>query len=264
LPIPELTTVISDARHWLFLHKAMQTVDERIALVVPEHIRFANVHGRIVLLDLREGEYSILDEVATFLWDLVLSGPKLGEAVAAFVEQFGVSSSQSRNDLEVFIEDCVSRRLLTTGTESTRQPRTMHLVSRPMNLFSAWSYLRAVKRSLRNRGFSETYKESMCLNPGIALTCERHSTLANALSRFRFAENGLAVSNADIDCLPRSLALHRFLLAGGVAVDHCIGVRRFPFGAHAWVELSGMPIYDSPTFVEGFTTIATISACSAS
>jgi hypothetical protein len=243
----------------------LQFAGERIVLTVSDHIRFCHVHGRIILMDLCDGEYLILDEAATFLWDLVCLGPTVDEATTAFAKKFGITPVQGHNDLIAFIDDCVSQRLLTTQTEPIRRARTTESLRKPMTLLHAWLCLRGARKSLRKRGFAETYSEHMHLQfAGTQLSCDIDATIKNALRVFRYAENGFAVRNADIDCLPRSLALHRFLLAGGVAVDHCIGVRRFPFGAHAWVEVSGRPIYDSPEFIEEFTLITRIPACIAS
>lgn len=42
----------------------------------------------------------------------------------------------------------------------------------------------------------------------------------------------------------------------GVPADHVIGVRRFPFQAHAWVECAGRVGFDSPHFVRCYTELA--------
>lgn len=233
-------------------------------LAVSDHIRFCHVHGRIILIDLRDGEYLTLDEAATFLWDLLCSRPTVDEAATAFAKKFGITPGQAHNDLMAFIDDCVSRLFLKAQPERISAPLATESLCKPMTLLHAWSCLRKARKSLRKRGFPETYREHMCLQFAGRQLCQMDETLKRALRVFRYAENGFAVRTVDVDCLPRSLALHRFLLAGGLAADHCIGVRRFPFRAHAWVEVSGKPIYDSPEFVEKFTPIARIPACSAS
>lgn len=42
-----------------------------------------------------------------------------------------------------------------------------------------------------------------------------------------------------LDCLPRAMAVHLLLRYRGVPATLCIGVKRFPFAAHAWVECEG-------------------------
>ena len=42
-----------------------------------------------------------------------------------------------------------------------------------------------------------------------------------------------------LDCLPRALAIFVLLRSQGVPATLHIGVKRYPFGAHAWVECQG-------------------------
>lgn len=42
-----------------------------------------------------------------------------------------------------------------------------------------------------------------------------------------------------LDCLPRALAIFVLLRSRGVSATLRIGVKRYPFGAHAWVECLG-------------------------
>ncbi|MCY4505336.1 MAG: lasso peptide biosynthesis B2 protein [Acidobacteria bacterium] len=48
-----------------------------------------------------------------------------------------------------------------------------------------------------------------------------------------------------LDCLPRSLAIYVLLRRQGVPATLRIGVKRFPFAAHAWVECLGEVFDDS-------------------
>ena len=48
-----------------------------------------------------------------------------------------------------------------------------------------------------------------------------------------------------LDCLPRSLAIYILLRRQGVPATLRIGVKRFPFAAHAWVECLGEVLDDS-------------------
>jgi hypothetical protein len=73
---------------------------------------------------------------------------------------------------------------------------------------------------------------------------------------FSRAENLYLLRSAPRDCLPRSLALYRFLLSVGVPAEHCIGVQRFPFEAHAWVECGGRAVNESSGLTRGYTELA--------
>lgn len=48
-----------------------------------------------------------------------------------------------------------------------------------------------------------------------------------------------------LNCLPRSLAIYVLLRRRGVPATLRIGVKRFPFAAHAWVECLGEVLDDS-------------------
>lgn len=49
-----------------------------------------------------------------------------------------------------------------------------------------------------------------------------------------------------LDCLPKALTTYYLLRLQGVRADLCIGVKRFPFAGHAWVEVEGERLDDSP------------------
>lgn len=63
---------------------------------------------------------------------------------------------------------------------------------------------------------------------------------------------------ARILCLERSLVLYHKLKRSGVPVALRLGVRAYPFAAHAWVELEGSPVNETPDFLKDFTPILEI------
>lgn len=48
-----------------------------------------------------------------------------------------------------------------------------------------------------------------------------------------------------LDCLPRALTIYVLLRRRGVPATLHIGVKRYPFGAHAWVQCLGEVLDDS-------------------
>ena len=48
-----------------------------------------------------------------------------------------------------------------------------------------------------------------------------------------------------LDCLPRALTIYLLLRRRGVPATLHIGVKRYPFGAHAWVECLGEVLDDT-------------------
>ena len=46
------------------------------------------------------------------------------------------------------------------------------------------------------------------------------------------------------DCLPKALTIYYLLRKQGVPVKFCLGVKKYPFSAHSWVEYQGEIIDD--------------------
>lgn len=98
-------------------------------------------------------------------------------------------------------------------------------------------------RRLRRRGFHEALnalrnqkKNCTDLQPDT----DRAEDLAAHLSSVALLIPGR------VYCLEMSLALTSFCLANGVAADFVIGVQRYSFLAHAWVETDGKVVADRP------------------
>jgi hypothetical protein len=58
-----------------------------------------------------------------------------------------------------------------------------------------------------------------------------------------------------LDCLPRSLSTFYLLRSRGIAVEFLMGVKKFPFAGHAWVEYAQQVIDDSPFRVKRYTVM---------
>lgn len=60
------------------------------------------------------------------------------------------------------------------------------------------------------------------------------------------------------DCLPRALAIYHFLRTQGAPVVFRLGVKKYPFSAHAWVEYRGQVIDISPDIATQYVTMKTV------
>jgi hypothetical protein len=58
-----------------------------------------------------------------------------------------------------------------------------------------------------------------------------------------------------LDCLPKALTLFSLLRNQGIPAELCLGVKRFPFAGHAWVEVNGAVIDTKPEQVRPYTVI---------
>lgn len=54
------------------------------------------------------------------------------------------------------------------------------------------------------------------------------------------------------DCLPKALTTFKLLQQAGAPAVMCMGVRHFPFEAHAWVECSGVVLDDRPSRIQSY------------
>ena len=60
-------------------------------------------------------------------------------------------------------------------------------------------------------------------------------------------------------CLQRSMCAMRLLRSRGIAARVVVGYRPVPFFSHAWVEVDGRVVNDSPAYKTRLTTLHTIS-----
>ncbi|MBL8134466.1 MAG: lasso peptide biosynthesis B2 protein [Anaerolineae bacterium] len=126
-----------------------------------------------------------------------------------------------------------------------------------------------------------TFFASLALLPALALALNRvgmRRTRAFLEARARLAQSADSTEEAHArarriarmvnaaaryspykaNCLKRSLALWWLLRRRGIDSDVRIGVRKAEgtFQAHAWVEMGGVVVNDSPRFVGAFTPFA--------
>lgn len=223
-------------------------------------VRHCWADGSVVLMNLRTGEYSILNSLASAMWHLLLSGDEdRTVGVASLATKLRMPVQTVEADLQAFSEDCENQGLLAphlpAGTDDAR--RAHNVVGQPrLSSLRAWWAIAATVARLRRHGFGRTYR---CY-ARMEKTAEAvdNDRLRTAVERFRMAENFFIFPTAPKDCLPRSLALYRFLLEMGLPAAHCMGVQRFPFEAHAWVECHGEALFNHPDDLAGYSELARI------
>lgn len=216
-------------------------------------VRAVRIEGSILILDLRSESYFVLDPVATDFWEALVGAE---DPVRALLAKYRVDEERLRRDLEA-----QARRWTEAGFLQERAPasepwpaRRAGRAPRRLLAWRAWWSLFRTWRRLARLGFSAAYEEA-ARTP----VSSGPVGLPAALGAFARAENFFHMRKAPQDCLPRSLALFRFLRRCGIPAEHRIGVRRFPFGAHAWVEVDGRIVHDRPDQPRLFTTIARIA-----
>ena len=87
---------------------------------IPEQVRFREIDGEAILLNLDSGVYFGLDEVGTRVWNLISEKHTLGDIQGKMIQEFDVSQSRLSKDLNLLIRELLSRGLLlrVIGTQS--------------------------------------------------------------------------------------------------------------------------------------------------
>lgn len=236
------------------------------ATLVDPHVRYAEIDDRVVALQVRRDAYHVLDPLGSALFRHAARGAIDDSALATLAQEYGCDLSQIRADAARFVLDCQRRELLmphslgeASPQPAKRAPPKPHQRTRCAWTFLAWRKLIQVSRRLSRQGFASLYDELSHADWPCPPSGDLQVQLAKAVSCFGRAENFVFLKRAPRDCLPRSLALFAFLREVGLPAEHCIGVRLFPFQAHAWVRCLGRVVRDSESVETVYTTIARIT-----
>jgi hypothetical protein len=234
-------------------------------LVKPEryfaanHVRHAWVDDRIVILDLRTESYFALDPVASSMWRELTAPYAADEGLRRLEQRYAVAPAQLAADFHAFTGRCVEAEWLVDVEPVPPRLAAGRRRGRWPLALRAWWTLLATTRSLAARGFASTYARLSRPEGAEAIRAGAQEELfSTAMRAFARADQFVYLKRAPADCLPRSLALFEFLRSLGLTVDHRIGVRQFPFAAHAWTEHRGQVVHDDPENISRYTVIASL------
>jgi hypothetical protein len=221
-------------------------------------IRHALIDDLVIIMNLNEDNYEVLDERATLIWCALLQA---NGSVAGAQQVVRENCADLADDAVAdFLLLCQTRGLLIVDGEMDPQPAILRRPVDHMRYPSllAWQSMLSIARNLRRRGFPATYNELVRTHWGphaksSSIACDR------AVEAFVRAENLFWFRRAPRDCLPRSLALYLFLSRLGIPVTHRIGGRRFPgFVMHAWVEHKDIPLIEDDKQIAQYAVIASL------
>jgi hypothetical protein len=215
-------------------------------------VRAEIIDNRVVLLDIDAGEYLVLDRIETLIWQGLISD-STAETINILIEEYDISEDIILADIEAFKAQCIERGFFDKKSDTSRRKQQAAPAKAP-NAWRAWLWMLRVSFSLRS-GFAPAYR--LCLGlkqPGARTLAD----LEKAQTAFLFAENFFIFKSAPRDCLPRSLSLYGFLTSCGIRATHVIGIARYPFEAHAWVECDDKVLLDRPDWVSKYHALARI------
>jgi hypothetical protein len=218
----------------------------------------------IRILDLDRGRFFGLDAVASRL--LTLSQEASAEQAAAQVaSEYGVDPALVQRDLETLLESLRNRKVLQRNMSVRTAgpgwlPRWLAgpcRVAGPVTARLAGRLLRRAWWSLRLDGWSSTLQRwsrpaGATLPVGEAQAEEVITTVDEAI-REAAAEQWLF----PVACKERALVGHHLLrVVFGLPASLVLGVRHYPFGMHAWVEVQGRTVTDAAQHCATFESVA--------
>ena len=80
-------------------------------------IRWKEIDGETILLDLRTSMYLSVNPSATLLWRMLAEGTTREALVQALDNEYAIGSDQAREDVELFLADCAARGLVDGGDD---------------------------------------------------------------------------------------------------------------------------------------------------
>lgn len=225
-----------------------------------------NVSEYLVILDMIKEKYWMCDPVAARMWERMLSGESLEESAVKLADYYDEDLNTITSDLDAFLKRCHSESWLTESSSpeparrSTRKTQGCDYINHRLALSTlAWWSLFETRRMLTTIGLYRTYENAKSIVGTSGKAVEAKAKLQRGLSVFTFAENMFIARGSRGDCLPRSLALFKYLRRSGFPVRHIIGVRQHPFAAHAWVEHQGDVVLDDPIVQSRYTPLCQIN-----
>jgi hypothetical protein len=210
---------------------------------VGDDVRYRQIDGFGVVLDLAAQRYSVMDELATSAWAILTGEAEAGPHIQQWTQEYEVTADEIRSAIDEFGANCLRLGWLRPRQLSANRygdPRISRLAGwgrrLPGGLVAVWALIFSAL-SLKFKGLRKTYGRH---GEVVRISeVDKPPAVEKATRDFLFAENFIFFRSGANDCLVRSLALFRYLCWVGIPATHIIGVRRAPFAAHAWVEIAG-------------------------
>ena len=80
-------------------------IEGRKTFKVSSDVFFQEVHGEVVLLNLRNGKYYGLDRLGSEVWQLLCEQGDLEKAIPVLLEEYEVSEERLRKDIDALLAE---------------------------------------------------------------------------------------------------------------------------------------------------------------
>ena len=251
---------------------AAQRDAETDAMVVKPGTFLAECGGNGILLDLLADRYLALDAMSTAIWKYLSTDYKVGAISTSIAHDFALDHESAER--EVVAQLCVWKEwglVVPADAPPAAKLPTDKAKGEPATGRVSSAELAGINCSLAHAGvllIAKAWTHWSLKVAGLANTLAKLQRMTSSPPRSAMFENDvlrmlqtyrmlrLSWTDGREDCLVRSIQLARALRVIGVTTEFCIGVDRFPFRAHAWLELGGRVVSEIQPELQCFVVIA--------
>lgn len=202
-------------------------------LCVAEH------DGGLAIFQPDTGRLFVCNQVGAQIWSGLSKGLSIDEISKEIAQSFGVAPEQAKHDARVFVMELESRGMARAEADEIMNGTLTRLTIR------AWFELALHDWRIVRGGFGKIHRQLMKQR---VVTRRRKPQSAAALCS---AVNLAACFYfKPVQCLQKSVVAVRLLRKHGIDAHLVIAYRPSPFFAHAWVEVDGEIVNDSPAYAE--------------
>ena len=84
----------------------------KIKIKRSKRVVFKEINGVVYILDPRDSTVYTLNEIASFIWQLLKTSRSTKELISLIIDNFDVEKERAKADLENFISQCSEDRLI--------------------------------------------------------------------------------------------------------------------------------------------------------
>lgn len=231
--------------------------------MLASHVSRVLIDGEGVLLNQKTGKYLGLNAVGTRILEMIQAGFRTEQITEELADLYQVDKATIQRDVEKFLEQAAKHDLLVFGP--TREPRiaadspsvTAPVLSKDIPqddartrswlVIHAYYLLFIIDWRLKSHSFEAVLQwlndKSRGARPLRDLDADR---IAIQQVRDAIGRATKFYYRTRRDCLPNAMLAYYLMKKRGIAVKFCIGVTKFPFKGHAWVEYEGKVVYTTP------------------
>ncbi len=239
--------------------------EDHLRFAAAPPVRWARDDEGLVLFDIRSGCYSSFNPVGAVVWLQVESGASTAEIIEHVRHEFAdIDRATIDRDVRAILAHLMHKGLLTAGRNSDLPaPRSSTPTTardsdpgfagghagfcRTLIAFAFLVYIDLLMRLARFRRVYDTVRDTT--------TAHRRPDSETVGRTCRAMDKAALAYVKNAWCLQRSAACVCLLRRQGVPAELIIGVRTFPFEAHAWVELDGHVLNDNLGYVGRFLVL---------